>query len=187
MAFLQRRIDRASVERFLAALLLLAVYAWWNFTADSPWTRALEAAGSTLPELIVGFPATEPAETLQRLGAARADYAWAQIFDLPFVALSALVASSAMAIGMRRLSLSHSDAQFLLLVPAMYVAFELIENMSLALFASGAIEPSRGRALLQQIFTMTKLSSGLLAIVFGAAGVFVWIAAEISRFSKSWT
>lgn len=177
---LQTRIRRASPRRFYAAAALLSVYAIFVFALPSPWTKARLAANKKLPELIAGFPDGEPAASLVRLGEAREDYLWSQAFDLPFVALVAIAAGSAMAIALKRLALAKGDAQYVLLLPLLYVAFEAVENALLAAFAAGA-PTAAPLVLIQQAATTGKIGALLLTALFGLAAVFAWAIETLGR------
>ncbi len=171
------RIRHAAPTQFLAAAALLGVYALWLFAGESPWTSALAAAGGRLPEQIAGFPAGEPAGMLSRLGDARGDYFWQQAFDLAFVALAVIAAATAIAIALKQMNLAVGDARYLLLVPALYFVFEVIENTLLALFASGVVDPVAGLAFFQQFATTGKLAAGLMTLLVGTGAATSWAMA----------
>jgi hypothetical protein len=183
-AWLERGIRRSSMRRLIAAAALLAAYAYWLFARQSPWAAPFSLLGAEMPELIAGFPAQEPAAALNKLSLARGDYLWVQAFDLPFVVLAALVATTAIAIGLKRLDLSHSDGRYLLLAPALYVALECVENALLALFASGLAEPTRALSLAQQTATVGKLAALIVAAALAIAGILAWAGAVLVRFVR---
>ncbi len=182
--WLRRQIRRANPLRLFAAALLLGAYGLWLFTAESPFTRALDGAGDRLPELIAGFPGGEPAAALLRLGEWRGDYVWMQAFDLPFVALVILVAVTAIGLALKRLNFATGDQRYLLLVPALYGALELVENGLLALFASGGAEPADALALLQQSVTTLKLAAILLTVVVSVGALIIWSIAAIASLRR---
>lgn len=167
-----RLVRRATWRRFLGAAALFGVYAAWVAAGDSPLTRARGAAGR-LPELTPGFDAREPAATLARLGEARVDYLWLQAFDLPFVALVAMIALLALALAAQRNAAAYQKIRTLLFIPVAYGAAELIENTLLALFASGVLAPAAPLAIAQQAATTIKLGlaalTALVALSFIAA------------------
>lgn len=179
--WLQRQMRRASLKRLLAALVLLAAHGWWTFASQSPWTKPFGVLGNEMPELIAGFPDGEPAAAIASLSDARGDYLWFQAFDLPFVALAGIAGVTAIALGLKRLDLARGDGRFLLLAPALYVAFELSENTLLALFAAGAADPTGVLALAQQIATVGKFASAVLSTIFAAACLGAWGAFALAR------
>jgi hypothetical protein len=179
--FLHRHLKRATPKRLLAAAALLGAYGWWTFAETSPWTKPYAALGAEMPELIAGFPTGEPATAIERLAAARGDYLWFQAFDIPFAILVAIAGATAIALGLKRLRLDTGDARSLLLAPAIYLFFELVENGLLALFAAGVAAPDGAPAAAQQVATVGKLAALLLTSLLAIAGVAVAVATGISR------
>lgn len=175
--FVRNRIEKSSwfqVAFFLTALL---AYSWWAFGQDSPWTRALEAAGGVLPEMRPGLPAIEPARSMEALEAAGAigDYLVWQAADIPYAFLNLFAMSTAMGLALRKTGLGGSPARRLLYAPVVYLITEFIENAMVAGYA-GALIPREGNiVLLQQAATTVKLATGwgssLLALIalFAAA------------------
>ncbi len=164
--------------------------AWWGvswlfFYRDSAWTRALEAGGGKLPESQPGFPPIEPQRSLDALAAANAtgDYVLWQLLDLPFAFVTVMLTMTALALGLRATGLKALG--FLLVVPPVYFAAELLENASVAAFAARAAAPSEALVLVQQLATTIKMGAGwgsmILALVALAAAL---IAAFIKLFRK---
>lgn len=171
---------RTSRRRLYACAALLAAYAAWLFFGDSPLTRAQGAAGR-LPELSPGFPVGEPAATLSKLGDARGDYLWLQAFDLLSAALIAMAALFSASLAAQRLSVSVSAARTFIAVPMAFAGAEIIENLLLALFASGAISPSAPLAFFQQAATNVKLGLGAFTSLFALSLIAALVSARPAR------
>ncbi|MGF1543300.1 MAG: hypothetical protein ACFB00_02120 [Parvularculaceae bacterium] len=146
-------VDRANWARLAIALVLLAGFSYWVFALDSPWTRALEAAGGTLPEMLPGLQAVEPARSVERLGPARADWLRWQGYDFFFASLNAAVFWSAIGLGVKAL---RGRLAWTLWLPAFYMLTEIVEGIFLAAFASGVLPPQGVPALTQQFATTLK-------------------------------
>lgn len=162
--------------------------AWWAvswhfFYRGSAWTRALGAGGGKLPETQPGFPPVEPQRSLDALAGADAshDYLLWQALDIPFAFLTLMMTTTAIALGLRAAGLKAFS--FLLLLPPLYFAAELVENALVAAFASRTLAPSEGLVLVQQVATTIKMGAGwgsmilaLLALatamLFAVVGVF---------------
>ncbi len=182
-----RRLRLQSRNRLFVAAALLAGYAFWLYTQDSPWTRAYRAIGRDMPELIAGFPAAGPGAALAALGPAHADYLWLQAFDLAFVLLATLVAAIAVLVAVKRAPLPEVDLRLLLAAPALYALCEFVENAMLALFESGAVAPSQAAALAQQLATTGKFAAGAVLATFAAGGLAISVADSMKSFSENWT
>lgn len=178
MSWIARRIDTASWTRFAIWFAVLFAFSAWAFTMDSPWTRALAAAGGVLPETQPGFSAAEPALSLGRLGAAKSDYILWQALDIPYAIMNLMVASLGMGLGLKKARLQATPLRFLLLLPVVYVACELVENTFVALFAAGALGPERTLVQVQQTATIVKFASGYSSMLLGLAGVLVAAIAQ---------
>lgn len=178
-----RLIRRTGRGRFLGAAALSTFYAVWLAAGDSPLTRARNAVGP-LPELTPGFHAGEPAATLARLGAARGDYLWGQAFDAVFAALIAMTALFALALAAKKPGSAFAALSFLMLVPISYAGAELIENVLLTLFASGAMAPAPAPVFVQQAATTLKLMLAGLS-VFLIFSVFPMLIGARQRLENS--
>ncbi|MHA7871827.1 MAG: hypothetical protein ACX939_05705, partial [Hyphococcus sp.] len=91
MAWTAQQIDRASWLRLAVWFALLFAFSMWAFTTDSPWTRALEAAGGMLPETQPGLPAIEPQRSLGLLEGNAFDYLLWQALDIPYAIMNLMV------------------------------------------------------------------------------------------------
>ncbi len=187
ITLMDRQVAAASWLRLALAIAFLMSFSYWVFGLESPWTRALAAAGE-LPEMLPGFPALEPERTVVRLGAANADWLQWQALDVLFAGLNAAVHWAAISLGIKALEArargtgpQRSPWRALLLLPVAYVGAELVENGLLAAFAAGASPPNGTPALIQQFATTLKFGFVLLAAVASAAMVLVAIIAPRRR------
>ncbi len=181
MSFLSSTIEKASWMRFVIWFAILFVFSAWAFNMDSPWTRALEAAGGVLPETKPGIPALEPVRTLDALGDDRGDYLLWQLLDIPYALMNFFFAAIGMSLGLKALRLQKSFLRFALVLPAVYVACELIENAFLASFAARLAAPAEGVVLVQQFATTLKFASGVPALLLGVLGAVLAIVALFIR------
>ncbi len=164
--------------------------AWWGvswffFYRESAWTRALAAGGGRLPESQPGFPPVEPQRSLDALAAANGtqDYILWQALDFPFAFVTVMLTMTAIALGLRATGLRALG--FVLALPPLYFAMEVVENALVAAFASGALAPSEAFVLIQQVATTIKMGAGwgsmILAILALAAAA---LAAVFRLFKK---
>ena len=181
--WISTRIEKASWTGFIVWTAILFAYSYWAFTLDSPWTRALEAAGGMLPETQPGIPAIEPVRSLDALAAAKAngDYILWQALDIPYTVMNFFFAAIGMALGLKALRLDNSALRFLLILPAIYVACELLEDAILAGFAARLFNPSEGIVLVQQVATTLKMTSFMPAMLLSVIGVVIALIAAIIR------
>ena len=184
MNWISRRIERASWTGFLVWFAVLLSFSIWAFNMDSPWTRALEAAGGILPETKPGIPAIEPVRSLNAMGADKSDYILWQALDIPYAVMNFFFASLGMALGLKALRLEKSLLRFFLLLPAVYVGCEVIENTLVASFASGLLAPGESIVLIQQLATTLKFASGIPALLLALIAVFVGFALNLFRAVK---
>ncbi|WP_428407806.1 hypothetical protein [Hyphococcus sp.] len=187
MAFISRMIEQASWTRFFVWFVILFVFSAWAFNMDSPWTRALEAAGGVLPETKPGIPALEPVRTLDALGDDRRDYILWQLVDIPYALMNFFFASMGMGLGLKALRLDKSILRFLLVLPAIYVVCEVIENALVASFAAKIIAPAEGVVLVQQLATSLKFASGMPALLLGVLGAALAFIALLIRLIRKKT
>lgn len=157
---LKRRIESATWAEFAVWFGVYVVFNWWAFYTSSPWTRALEAGGGKLPESQFDFPQGEPQRSLDALGSATGDYLLWQALDIPYAALNLLVSSLAIALALKATRLGGSAARFILLLPPIYVAAEVVENTLVAAFAARLVEPGGIAVPVQQTATAIKAYSG---------------------------
>ncbi len=184
--WINNRIEKATWVGFLIWFVILFAFSFWAFNMDSPWTRALEAAGGILPEMKPGIPAIEPVRSLDAMGADKSDYLLWQALDIPFALMNFFVTIIGMSLGLKALRLERSLLRFLLLAPAVYVACELVEDALLASFAAGVIAPGESIVLIQQFSTTLKFATGMSAQALGIFGaVIAAIAALIRLFRKT--
>ena len=182
--WIDTRIERANRAGFLIWFAVLFVFSAWAFTMDSPWTRALEAAGGALPETQPGLPAIEPQRSLAQLGEATGDYLLWQLLDIPYAVMNLMAASIGMALGLKALRLQSTPLRWLLTLPVIYAACELVENSFVASFAGGALAPSEPLVLSQQAATTLKFAAGMPSLALGAAGAAIAAAAALIRLKK---
>lgn len=167
MGWIATRIEKASWVSFLIWFVILMAFSTWAFTMDSPWTRALEAAGGVLPETKPGIPAIEPVRSLEAMGENRGDYLLWQLLDIPYAIMNFMVVSIALGLGLKALRLDASPLRFLLLLPAVYVACELVENALVASFAAEILPTAEPLVLLQQFATTLKFGTGMPGMALG--------------------
>ncbi|PQA87772.1 hypothetical protein [Hyphococcus luteus] len=179
--WITRQIEAASPAGFIFWFAVLVVYSFWAFAMNSPWTRAMEAAGGVLPETKPGIPAIEPVRTLQALGEATGDYIFWQLLDFPYVVMSFFAAVFGMGLGLKALRLAQSPLRYLLVLPVIYAVCELVENAFLASFAAGLVQPAEGVVLVQQFATTLKFASGVPASLLGVLGALIALAAFLFR------
>ncbi|MEO1250751.1 MAG: hypothetical protein AAFW81_00215 [Pseudomonadota bacterium] len=183
--WIENRLQRSSWLGFLIWFAGLMGYSFWAFMADTPWTRALEAAGGKLPEMQPNFPGDEPAQSISALREAGAipDYLMWQVLDFPYAALNLLATATAMALGLRALKLGAGPARYLLLLPLLYFAAETIENALLALYAGAGV----GGALtgVQQGATAVKFAAGNASLLLGLVALIIAaVVAAVSFFKR---
>ncbi len=176
-----KRIEAASPAGFIFWFAVLIVYSYWAFSMDSPWTRAMEAAGGILPETKPGIPAIEPVRTLQALGEATGDYILWQLLDFPYVAMNYFVAVFGMGLGLKAMRLAQSPLRYLLVLPMIYAVCEVVENAFLASFAAGILQPVESLVLIQQFATTLKFASGLPAPLLGVLGAVLALVFHLVR------
>ncbi len=184
---MMRRRPLGTAQRLTVTGGLVAAYGWWLFSFDSPWTRAARSVDRRLPETVAGFPEENPAAALTGSSFPGADYLWFQAFDLVFAALAAIFAMRAIGAGARRLAVPAMDARLLMATPALYFAFEFIENMLLAGFAAGIAAPSGALALIQHAATTGKFAGGLVSALFAMIGYATIGATTVNKFAERWT
>ncbi len=181
-----KQIDKATWMKFGVWFAVLFIFSVWAFNMDSPYTRALAAGGGMLPETQPGFPAIEPQRSLALLGNAKNDYILWQAIDVPYAIMNLMLTMSAIGLGLKALHLGASALRFLLFLPLVYVACEIIENSLVALFASAAFAPVEPLVLVQQSATTIKFASGFGVLGFGLAGVVIALFGNLLRlFRKS--
>ncbi len=183
-SFLQARIEQAQWRRLAIWFVLLFIFNYWAFFTSSPWTQALEAAG-TLPEMIPGFSASQPALAFSVLGEATGRYILWQIVDIPYAILNMLVLSILISLGLKRFRLQASPLRYFLLLPYIYLVTEFLENAPLALMASGILPQASAVVLFQQAATTIKLYSGWPTFYIGLIVLFSVTAANLFGFIRS--
>ncbi len=184
MTFISRRIEEASWIRFLVSFVFLFAYSYWAFIRPGFWTRANEAA-APLPETLQGFHEGEPTRAFAMLGEATSDYLIFQAVDIPFAFLNALMITAAVALGLKTLKLAATPLRFLLLLPLILFATEIIEDALLFLMAADYIPDTGAPAKAQQVMTNIKGASGMLGSVCALAAIIgAAIASLIRLFRK---
>ncbi len=182
--FIQGRIEKAQWSRFALWFVPLFIFNYWAFFTSSPWTQALEAAG-TLPEMLTGFPVDQPALAFSALGETTGSYILWQVADIPYAILNMLVLSTLIGLGLKRFHLQSSPLQYLLLLPYIYLITEFFENMPLALMAAGILPQANAVVLFQQAATTIKLYSGWPSSVIGLMALVAIVSANLFRFIRS--
>lgn len=183
--FLQRQIDQASWKKFILGCAGLIGYSYWAFVAPGPWRRIV-AVTDALPEIAQGFPADMPRAAFESLQSVLPDYLLFQLIDAPFAFLNAFVIAAGIALALNKLKLSATPLRFLLLLPIMLFAAELVENTLLAMMVSNLLPVVSLTALTQQAATNLKFTAFMLGApvtLFGvaAAGVASLIAVRKKR------
>ena len=180
------QIEKAGWLRFLVSLAALIAYSYWAFIRPGFWTRANEAA-APLPETLQGFPDGQPAYAFAFLGEATSDYLIFQAVDIPFAFLNAAMITTAIALGLRKLKLTATPLRFLLVLPLILFAAELVEDALLFLMAADYITDKGVPALVQQAFTNIKVASAMLGTVCAFAALIGAIIATIVHFFQKTT
>jgi len=177
--WISAQLEKATWRGFAIWFATWFAYNWWAFNMESPWTRALAAGGSKLPESQPGFPPIEPQRSLDALAASNAigDYILWQALDIPYAIGNLFVTSIAIALALKALRLDKSFLRYLLLLPPIYVFGEVIENSFVAAFAAKAIAPAEPVVLLQQTATTIKMLSGFGSMFLGMAALIIAAAA----------
>lgn len=160
MGWTAKLVDRATWKRFGFWFAAFWAVRWLFFYRESAWTRAFAAGGEKLPESQPGFPPLEPQRSLEALAGAHAtdDYILWQALDLPFALVVVMMTSTAIALGLKGAGLR--GLSFLLAVPPLYLAMEIVENALVAAFAAKLVAPSEAVVLVQQIATTIKMGAG---------------------------
>lgn len=184
--WINSRIEKARWSGFAIWFALWFAYNWWAFNMNSPWTRALAAGGGKLPESQTGFPPIEPQRSLDALAAANAtsDYILWQAFDIPYAIGNLFVTSIAIALALKAVRLDKSVLRYLLALPPLYVACEIIENSLVAAFAAKLVAPGEGAVLIQQAATSVKMASGYGSMFLGLAALALAAFAAIIGFFR---
>ncbi len=80
-----------------------------------------------------------------------------------------MLTMTAVALGIRATGLKALG--FLLMVPPLYLAMELVENAAVAAFAAKVLAPSEGAVLVQQVATTVKMGAGWGSMILALAGL----------------
>ncbi|MFC2951834.1 hypothetical protein ACFOOP_07830 [Marinicaulis aureus] len=170
MKFISRSIEKAGWVKFLVSFILLFAYSYWAFIRPGFWSRANDAA-APLPETLQGFPEGEPARAFALLGEATSDYLIFQAVDIPFALLNAVMIIAAIGLGLKTLKLAGTPLRFLLILPLILFASEIVEDALLFLMAADYIADTGAPALTQQIMTNIKGAAGMLGTVCALAAI----------------
>ncbi|PWG74951.1 hypothetical protein DF186_15235, partial [Enterococcus hirae] len=84
-----------------------------------------------------------------------------------YAVMNFMVFATAMALALKALRLEASAARFLLLLPAIYVGCELVENALVAGFAAKILPTAEPLVLIQQLATTLKFASGMPSMALG--------------------
>lgn len=185
--WISKRIENATWTGFLVWFAILFVFSTWAFDMDSPWTRALEAAGGVLPEAKPGIPALEPVRSLDAMGADKSDYLLWQALDIPYALMNFFYAAIGVGLALKALRVEKTFLRFLILFPAVYAVCELVENAFLASFAAGLVKPVESAVLVQQFATTVKFAAGIPCLFLGAGGALIALAAGLARLLRKKT
>lgn len=179
--WIAKRIEKSTWTGFAIWFAVLFVFSIWAFDMDSPWTRALEAAGGVLPETKPGIPALEPVRSLDAIGADKGDYLLWQALDIPYALMNFFYAAIGIGLALKALRFEKTLLRFLILLPAIYVGCELVENAFLASFAAGLLKPIESLVLIQQFATTLKFAAGIPCLFLGAGGALIALVAGLVR------
>jgi len=177
--WISNQINKASWLRFLAAFVALFAYSYWAFVLPGPWSRALEAAGN-LPEMVPGFPEGLAVSTYGKLEAAGliSQYVQFQLIDIPYAILNFLMLTAVIALALKRFKLGASPLRFALLLPAIYLAAEFLENPLLIILARGGGEPT-ALISIQQAMTSLKWIASAPALALAAISLIALVIAAL--------
>ena len=185
MAFTSRTIDKTSWLKFLISFAVLFAYSYWAFIRPGFWTRAADAA-APLPETLQGFPEGEPARAFSMLREATSDYLIYQAVDIPFAFLNLMMLAVAIGLGVKKLKLAATPLRFLLILPLILFAADIVEDVFLVLMAGDYIPDQGAPAFAQQIVTNIKGAAGMLGTVCALAAIVSAGIADLTRlFRKS--
>lgn len=181
MAFINRTIEKASWLRFAAWFVVWFMFTWWAFRPGGIWPRVVENAGGTVPEMTPGIPAVEPVRSLEAMGDNTGEYLLWQLLDIPYALMNFMVAAIAMGLALKALRLDKSALRFLLLLPAIYVGCELVENALVASFAAKLLPAAEPLVLIQQLATTVKFGTGMPSMFLGLLSLAIAAVAGIVR------
>ncbi len=175
---------RATWPIALAAAAALFAFSMTFLNGDaSAWGKAVAAGGGKVPEMLPGLPAVEPARSMEALRAndAVGDYVLWQAIDIPYALLNLLAITAAMALFLRKAGIERGLVRSMLFLPIIYFLMELVENGMVVAFALEALPPNGAPALVQQVATTTKLSSGMGGIALAMLSLIGAAAIDLFR------
>lgn len=184
MAFLNKTIERAGWLRFGVWFVIWIAYNWWAFRPGGPWPRAIEPAGGVVPEMTPGIPALEPVRSLEAMGENTGDYLLWQLLDIPYAVMNFMVFATAMALALKALRFESSFLRFVLLLPAIYVGCELVENAFVASFAAKILPTAEPLVLIQQLATTLKFASGMPSMALGLLSLVIAAGLGLFRLAR---
>ena len=159
--WISQRIENASWTRLVVFFGGLAAYSVWVFRPDGRYLQAKASAG-TLPEEMFGFKDGEPERAISQLFGLEGDYMLFQALDIPFAVLNFFFLSAVFALALKKFRLGATPLRFIMLLPAIYLVTEFVENVSLVILTSGDGEPA-ALATFQQAVTTLKFAVGFPA------------------------
>ena len=177
------KIEHAKLWPFFASFFALAIYAGWAFRPGGLWERVVDIANGGPPETKIGFPAVEPARSINLLSGDQNIYLLWQVADIPYAILNMSLMSAGLALGLKTLNLSGTFGRILLALPVVYLIGEVVENSLLSAMITGRLDPNGTPALFQQLATTFKLSTGFismpLALIGGLGAVLLALYARV--------
>ncbi|GJL94016.1 MAG: hypothetical protein DHS20C05_04210 [Hyphococcus sp.] len=195
--WLNNSIEKAGWLRFILWLAVNIGYSVWAFLSPGPWRNIAAATGDgagndlaqvpKIPEVMPGFPAGEPAASFSKMSEVIDQYILFQAIDIPYAIISMMMAIAAISIGLKRFNLS-GGVKFVLFLPIIYFASELVENALLAAMAGEYIPDDSVFVLLQQSATTTKfVTDGLTSVAMAISIITAIGAAFFSLFKRKKT
>lgn len=157
-------IERASWWKYLIWLILFLVYEYIVFSMPGPWAQLVTAVGNengqpVIPDLMYGFHAGQPALAFTTLSEVINSYIRFNFIDLPYAFLGMMAAMSIMALALKRFNLRHWAFRCILIVPAIYFASEVIENVLLGSMAAKLLPIQGALVFIQQLGTTVKMTA----------------------------
>lgn len=156
----------------VAAFVLMVVYAMW-FVGPGYFGQ-LGALSPDLPLQSAFFYSGEHAvTTLGQIAPDDHKIAYlAYIFDLPYMWISAVVFTNLIALGVKALKITNGFGKLALLMPALFLLFDISEDLLLAITLASGSEITGAIAGYATLFKMITFGlSNLLAIAFGLAAL----------------
>lgn len=156
--WISERIEKANWTRFLISFAALMAYSFWLFRPTGRFMQAKASVGK-LPEEMFGFPVGEPERAFSQLFGLQSDYMLFQALDIPYAILNFFAYTAIIALALKNFRLQGSPARFLMVLPAIYLVAEFLEDTLLVVLASNGGAAGL-LATLQQAMTNLKFAAG---------------------------